>query len=161
MSRGVNKAIIIGRLGADPEQRRTQSGALVVNLRVATTEQWQDQESKERRESTEWHRVVFFGRLAEIAAQYLRKGSQVYVEGRLQTRKWQDSRTGHDRYSTEIVGRELNMLDSRGDSGRDDYERSPSSYGGESQSGGYSQPSSPPPESSGSVSDDPIDDMPW
>lgn len=110
---GINKAILIGNLGADPEQRRTQGGTLVANLRVATTEVWTDQETRERKDQTEWHRVVLFGRLAEIAIEYLRKGSQVYIEGRIHTNKWQDTRTGQDRYTTEIIARELKMLGRR------------------------------------------------
>lgn len=108
----LNKVILIGNLGADPETRYAPSGDAICNLRIATTEVWKDKTTGERREATEWHRVVFFGRLAEIAAQYLRKGSQVYVEGRLQTRKWQD-KDGQDRYTTEIRGDEMKMLGSR------------------------------------------------
>jgi single-strand DNA-binding protein len=108
----LNKVILIGNLGADPETRYAPSGDAVCNLRIATTEVWKDKATGERREATEWHRVVFFGRIAEIAAQYLRKGSQVYVEGRLQTRKWQD-KDGQDRYTTEIRGDEMKMLGSR------------------------------------------------
>lgn len=109
MARGVNKAIIIGHLGADPESRALPSGSTVANLRIATTESWRDKQSGEQQERTEWHRVNLFGRLAEIAAEYLHKGSQVYIEGSLRTRKWQD-KDGHDRYSTEIVGSTLQML---------------------------------------------------
>lgn len=108
----LNKVILIGNLGADPETRYAPSGDAICHLRIATTEVWKDKATGERREATEWHRVVFFGRLAEIAAQYLRKGSQVYVEGRLQTRKWQD-KDGQDRYTTEIRGDEMKMLGSR------------------------------------------------
>lgn len=108
----LNKVILIGNLGADPETRYAPSGDAICNLRIATTEVWKDKATGERREATEWHRVVFFGRIAEIAAQYLRKGSQVYVEGRLQTRKWQD-KDGQDRYTTEIRGDEMKMLGSR------------------------------------------------
>ena len=113
MARGVNKATLIGNLGADPEIRYTNSGSAVANVRLATAESWRDRESGEQQERTEWHRVVFFGRLAEIVEQYLRKGSQVYVEGRIQTRKWQD-RDGNDRYTTEIVANEMQMLGGRG-----------------------------------------------
>lgn len=105
----VNKVILIGNLGADPDVRYTASGDPLVNLRLATTDTWRDKTTGEKRESTEWHRVVLYRKLAEIAAQYLRKGSQLYVEGKLKTRKWQDSQ-GVDRYSTEIEGFELTML---------------------------------------------------
>ena len=108
---GVNKAIILGRLGRDPEVRHTQDGTAVVTLSVATSEAWTDKSSGEKREKTEWHRVSAFGRLAEIMAQYLSKGSQVYIEGKIQTRKWQDQ-GGNDRYTTEIVAREMQMLGS-------------------------------------------------
>lgn len=114
--RGVNKVILIGNLGSDPETRYTQGGSAVTNLSIATSERWKDKQSGEDREQTEWHRVVMFARLAEIAAEYLRKGSKVYVEGRIQTRKWQ-GQDGQDRYTTEIVGNEMQMLDSRGDGG--------------------------------------------
>ena len=111
-SRGVNKVILIGNLGADPEVRATQSGTSVANLRIATTESVKVGDNWEDR--TEWHRVVFFGRTADTAGQYLRKGSSIYVEGRLQTRKWQDQQ-GNDRWSTEVVGRRMVMLGGRGD----------------------------------------------
>ena len=110
MSRSVNKVILVANAGRDPETRYLPSGAAVTNLSVATNETWKDKESGERQERVEWHRLVFFGRLAEVAGQYLRKGSQVYVEGKLQTRKWQDKNTGQDRYSTEIVVSEMVML---------------------------------------------------
>jgi single-strand DNA-binding protein len=113
MARGINKVILIGNLGRDPETRYTQGGAAVTNLRIATTDSWRDKTSGERQERTEWHTVVCFARLAEIAGEYLRKGSKVYIEGRLQTRKWQDQ-GGQDRYSTEIVANDLQMLDGRG-----------------------------------------------
>ncbi|MBW7860013.1 MAG: single-stranded DNA-binding protein [Rhodocyclaceae bacterium] len=114
----VNKVILIGNLGADPETRYMPSGDAICNVRIATTETWKDKATGERREATEWHRVAFFGRLAEIAAQYLRKGSQIYVEGRLQTRKWQD-KDGQDRYTTEIRGDEMKMLGGRQGMGGD------------------------------------------
>lgn len=113
MARGLNKVMLIGNLGADPEIRYTGSGSAVANVRLATAEAWRDRESGEQQERTEWHRVVFFSRLAEIVGEYLRKGSQIYVEGRLQTRKWQD-RDGNDRYTTEIVANEMQMLGGRG-----------------------------------------------
>ena len=106
MARGVNKVILIGNLGKDPQQRAMPSGKAVVNLSVATTEQWRDKQTGENKEATEWHNVVMFDRLAEIAAEYLRKGSQIYVEGRIRTRKWQD-KEGNDRYTTEIIANEM------------------------------------------------------
>jgi single-strand DNA-binding protein len=112
MARGINKVILIGNLGADPETRAMPSGTTVANLRVATSESWRDKQTGEQQERTEWHRVALFGRLAEIAGEYLRKGSQVYIEGSLRTRKWQDKQ-GNDRYSTEIVGNDLQMLGGR------------------------------------------------
>jgi single-strand DNA-binding protein len=116
MARGINKVILIGNLGADPETRYSAGGSAVTNARLATNETWRDRQSGEQQERTEWHRVVFFGRLAEIAAEYLRKGSTVYVEGRLQTRKWQ-GQDGQDRYTTEIVANEMQMLGGRGGGG--------------------------------------------
>jgi len=112
MSRGINKVILVGNLGADPETRYTASGSAVTNIRLATSESWRDKQSGEQQERTEWHRVVFFNRLAEIAGEYLRKGRQVYVEGSLRTRKWQDQ-SGQDRYTTEIVASEMQMLGGR------------------------------------------------
>ena len=116
MARGVNKVILVGNLGNDPDIRYTAGGAAVANISLATTDSWKDKESGEQQDRTEWHRIVFFGRLAEIVGEYLRKGSQVYVEGRLQTRKWQD-KSGNDRYTTEIVANEMQMLGGRGGSG--------------------------------------------
>ncbi len=116
MARGVNKVILIGNLGNDPDIRYTGSGAAVANISLATAESWRDKDSGEQQERTEWHRVVFFGRLAEIVGEYLKKGSQIYVEGRLQTRKWQD-KEGNDRYTTEIVANDMQMLGSRGGAG--------------------------------------------
>ena len=115
MARGINKVIIVGNLGVDPETRYMPSGSAVTNLRVATSESWKDKNTGEQQERTEWHRVAMFGRLAEIAAEYLRKGSQVYLEGSLRTRKWQD-KDGNDRYTTEIIANEMQMLGGRGDS---------------------------------------------
>ena len=112
----VNKVIIVGNLGRDPETRYLPSGEAVTNISVATTDKWKDKASGEQKEATEWHRVAFFGRLAEIAGEYLKKGSQVYVEGSLRTRKWQD-KEGKDRYSTEIRGDVMQMLGSRAGSG--------------------------------------------
>jgi single-strand DNA-binding protein len=116
MARGVNKVILVGNLGADPETRAMPSGATVANLRIATSESWRDKTSGEQQERTEWHRVALFGRLAEVASEYLRKGSQVYIEGSLRTRKWQDKQ-GNERYSTEIVANDLQMLGGRGGAG--------------------------------------------
>jgi single-strand DNA-binding protein len=116
MARGINKVILIGHLGQDPEVRALPSGSSIANLRIATTESWKDKQSGEFKEATEWHTVVLFGRTAEVAAEYLKKGAQVYIEGRLRTRKWQD-KTGNDRYSTEIVGQDMQMLGSRGQGG--------------------------------------------
>jgi single-strand DNA-binding protein len=128
MARGVNKVILIGHLGADPETRAMPSGMTVANLRLATTENWKDKQSGEQQERTEWHNVALFGRLGEIAAEYLRKGSQVYIEGRLRTRKWQD-KEGRDRYTTEIIGSEMQMLGGRGGGGG----------GGAAGGGGFSE----------------------
>lgn len=113
MARGVNKVILVGNLGADPETRYTAAGAAITNISIATSESWKDKQTGENQERTEWHRVVFFSRLAEIAGEYLRKGSQVYVEGSLRTRKWQ-GQDGQDKYTTEIVASEMQMLGSRG-----------------------------------------------
>ena len=112
MARGINKVILVGNLGADPETRYMPSGSAVTNIRVATTESWKDKDTGDQQERTEWHSVAFFGRLAEIVAEYLRKGSQVYIEGKLLTRKWQD-REGNDRWSTEVVAYEMQMLGGR------------------------------------------------
>lgn len=124
MARGVNKAIILGSLGQDPDIRYTAGGAAVANISIATNEQWKDRESGEMQERTEWHRVVFFGRLAEIVGEYLRKGSQVYVEGRIQTRKWQD-KEGNDRYTTEIVANEMQMLGNKSGGTTASFDQSP------------------------------------
>ena len=124
MARGINKVILIGNLGNDPEVRYTAGVAAVSNVSVATSESWKDKETGEQQDRTEWHRIVFFGRLAEIVAEYLKKGSQIYVEGRLQTRKWQD-KEGNDRYSTEIVASEMQMLGGRGGGGANMNQSSP------------------------------------
>lgn len=116
MARGINKVIIVGNLGQDPETRYMPSGKAVTNLRVATSESWKDKQTGEQREQTEWHSVVMYDRLAEIAAEYLRKGSQVYLEGKLRTRKWQD-KEGRDRYTTEIQANEMQMLGGKGGGG--------------------------------------------
>ena len=138
-SRGINKVILVGNLGNDPEHRMLPSGGAVTNISIATSEAWKDKNTGQQQERTEWHRVVFFNRLAEIAAEYLRKGSKVYVEGSLRTRKWQDPQSGQDRYSTEIVASEMQMLDSRGgDGGSGGGGQSQGNYGGAS-GGGFSQ----------------------
>lgn len=133
MSRGVNKVILLGNLGADPEIRFTQNQKQVANLSIATSESWTDRQTGQRQEKTEWHRVVFFDRLAEVVGQYLKKGSKVYIEGKIQTRKWQNQQ-GVDQYTTEIVGNEMQMLDSRGDGGGQNYGNA-----GYQQQGGYQQ----------------------
>jgi single-strand DNA-binding protein len=112
-TRGVNKVILVGNLGSDPEVRYSQAGAAVTNVSLATSDSWKDKQTGQLQERTEWHRVVFFNRLAEVVGEYLRKGSKVYVEGSLRTRKWQD-KEGQDRYTVEIVASEMQMLDSRG-----------------------------------------------
>ncbi len=123
MARGVNKVILIGNLGQDPETKSLPSGGAVTNISVATTEGWKDKQTGEKKEATEWHKVVFFDRLAEIAGQYLKKGSKVYIEGSLRTRKWQD-KSGNDRYTTEVRATDMQMLDSKGGGGSGtSYER--------------------------------------
>ena len=133
MARGINKVILIGNLGNDPEQKSMPNGNAVTNITVATSESWKDKQTGQQQERTEWHRVVFFNRLAEIAGQYLHKGSKIYIEGSLRTRKWQDQ-GGQDRYTTEIVGNELQMLDSKG---------AASQAGAGYQNEGYGQPQQP------------------
>lgn len=125
MSRGVNKAIVVGNLGQDPEVRYMPNGTAVANLSIATSESWKDKSTGEQQERTEWHRVVFFGKLAEIVEQYVKKGSKLYVEGKLQTRSWEQD--GVKRYTTEIVANEMQMLDSRESRGNDPQ---PNNYGG-------------------------------
>lgn len=122
MARGINKVILIGNLGSDPDVRYTPSGSAVANLSIATSESWKDKNTGEKQDRTEWHRVVLFNRLGEIAGEYLKKGAKVYIEGRLQTRKWQD-KGGQDRYTTEIIATDLQMLDGRG--GMGDFGSSP------------------------------------
>ncbi|MBN6068422.1 single-stranded DNA-binding protein [Aggregatibacter actinomycetemcomitans] len=142
---GVNKVIIVGNLGNDPEIRTMPNGEAVANITVATSESWNDKNTGERREVTEWHRIVFYRRQAEVAGEYLRKGSKVYVEGRLRTRKWQDQ-NGQDRYTTEIQGDVLQMLDSRADrqSGGNYTPTSQPSYPNQQQSAPRSAPASKP-----------------
>jgi single-strand DNA-binding protein len=132
MARGVNKVIIVGNLGGDPETRYMPSGSAVTNFTVATNESWKDKQTGEQKERTEWHKVAMFNRLAEIAAEYLRKGSQVYIEGKLRTRKWQ-GQDGQDRYTTEIIADEMQMLGGRGGAGGG------GSFGGGGQQGGGQQ----------------------
>jgi single-strand DNA-binding protein len=153
MARGVNKVILVGNLGADPETRSMPSGMTVTNIRIATSESWKDKASGAQQERTEWHSIALFGRLGEIAAEYLRKGSQVFVEGKLRTRKWQDKQ-GNDRFTTEIIADNMQMLGGRGGGGggaggsggaggergagagappRDDYDQSPAPAGGKEE----------------------------
>ena len=155
MARGINKVILVGNLGADPETRYMPSGSAVTNLSVATSETWKDKQTGEPKERTEWHKVVMFDRLAEIAAEYLRKGSQVYIEGKLQTRKWQD-RDGNDRWTTEIRADEMQMLGGRGGgSFGGGQQGGGSSFGGGKQGGG-SAPPQPGPDEGGFDDDIPF-----
>jgi len=176
MARGINKVILVGNLGQDPEIRYTANGAAVANITVATSEQWTDRQSGQKQERTEWHRVVLFGRLGEIAGEYLRKGSQVYLEGKLQTRKWQDQ-NGQDRYTTEIVANELQMLGGRGGAGGGsaDYNNAQDFGGARNQNqdvgggrpaaapqqGGGGRPAAPAAPAGGSNFDDFDDDIPF
>jgi single-strand DNA-binding protein len=156
MARGINKVILVGNLGRDPEMRYTPSGAAVANVTLATSESWKDKQSGEQQERTEWHRVVFFGRLAEIVGEYLKKGAQIYVEGKIKTDKYQDKETGQDRYSTSIVANEMQMLGGRGGG---------SSMSGDDMNFDQSQPAAK--ASSGSskaavgITDDFDDDIPF
>ncbi len=156
MARGINKVILVGNLGKDPEIRYVPNGGAVANLNIATSESWKDKGTGEKQERTEWHRVVFFGKLAEIASEYLKKGAQIYVEGRLQTRKWQD-KSGQDRYTTEIVGSELQMLGGRGGAGGGEGPPADMPYDAPaSSSGGRSTQSSAPTPGGGEDFDDDI-----
>jgi single-strand DNA-binding protein len=148
MARGINKVILVGNLGADPETRYMPSGSAVTNLRLATNERRKDRQTGEFTDVTEWHRVVMFDKLAEIAAEYLRKGSQVYVEGKIRTNKWQD-KDGNDRYTTEIIANEMQMLGGRGGGG--------GSFGGGSPQQGGGGGSAPPEP----ATDDFDDDIPF
>lgn len=187
-SRGINKAIIVGNLGADPETRYTAGGTAVTNINVATSDTWRDKTSGEMQERTEWHRVVFFARLAEVAGEYLRKGSKVYIEGRIQTRKWQN-KDGVDQYTTEIVSNEMQMLDSRGGGqggggsapfagggsqrpqqqggqnsggqGGGNYGGGQQNHGGGGGQGGGNQPQYQPPAADPGFDDDLDDDIPF
>jgi single-strand DNA-binding protein len=162
----VNKVILIGNLGKDPETRYSPNGGAICNIRIATTRNWKDKASGEKKEETEWHSVVFYDRLAEIAGEYLKKGRPVYVEGRLKTRKWQD-KEGLDRYTTEVIATEMQLLGSReggggggGGGGGDDYSREPSGAGAAGSAGGGAKPGGgarkPPPDLS-----DMDDDIPF
>ena len=146
MARGVNKVILVGNLGKDPDVRYMPSGSAVANVTLATSESWKDKQTGEKQERTEWHNIAFFGRLAEIAGEYLKKGSQVYVEGSLRTRKWQD-KNGNDRYTTEIIASEMQMLGSRG--------------GGSAPAGAPSQKASEPAGSADSGASEFDDDIPF
>jgi single-strand DNA-binding protein len=165
MARGINKVILVGNLGNDPEVRYAANGSAIANISVATTDSWKDKNTGEQQDRTEWHRVVMFNRLGEIAGEYLKKGSQVYIEGRLQTRKWQDQ-SGQDKYSTEIVASEMQMLGGRGggsDMGGGGYQapqqrqQAPQQQGG--QQGG--QQTSPRPAAQPQPSNDFDDDIPF
>ena len=145
MARGINKVIIVGNLGQDPDTRYMPSGSAVTNMTVATNESWKDKQTGEQKDRTEWHKVAMFGRLAEIAAEYLRKGSQVYIEGKLRTRKWQDQ-NGNDRWTTEVIADEMQMLGGRG--------------GGSAPMRNDGPPPNAPPAQSGG-SDDFDDDIPF
>lgn len=156
MARGVNKVILIGNLGRDPEVRYMPSGGAVANFSIATSDTWKDKQTGEQQERTEWHNLVFYGRLAEIAGEYLKKGSKIFVEGRLQTRKWQDKNTGQDRYSTEIVVSDMQMLDGRGAGAGGDFGEPPMSgpRSGERSNDRASRSSSPATTGSDELEDD-------
>ncbi len=155
MARGINKVILVGNLGRDPETRYTPSGSAITNITVATSESWKDKQTGDQQERTEWHRVTFFGRLAEVASEYLKKGEQVYIEGKIRTDKYQDKETGQDKYSTSIIANEMQMLGSRGGSGgasagpADDY------------SSQQAAPAANAPANPGGVADDFDDDIPF
>jgi len=151
MARGVNKVILIGNLGQDPEVKYMPNGNAVANITVATSESWKDKNTGENVDKTEWHRVVFFRRLAEIVGEYLKKGSKIYIEGKLQTRKWQD-KNGADHWTTEIVANEMQMLDSRG-GGSSDFNQAPS--------GGGQQQSAPSQAAPAAMNNDFDDDIPF
>ncbi len=154
MARGVNKVILIGNLGKDPEVRYMPSGGAVANITVATTDSWKDKQTGEKKETTEWHSVVFFNRLAEIAGEYLKKGSKVYIEGSLKTEKYQDKATGADRYSTKIIANEMQMLDGKG--GSADYA---AAQGSSAAPSGGSQQRSSENRSSPAVQDNKFEDF--
>lgn len=169
MARGVNKAILVGNLGRDPEVRYTPSGSAVANVTIATSESWKDKQTGEMQEKTEWHRVVFFNRLAEVVAEYVKKGQQIYVEGRIQTRKWQDQ-SGQDRYTTEIVANEMQMLGGRSGGGGGDFNQGmdqsqpAQNFGGSpapAASGGGGQQGKAVPAQGNGAYDDFDDDIPF
>jgi len=159
MARGINKVILVGNLGNDPEVRYANNGAAIANISVATSESWKDKNTGEQVDKTEWHRVVMFNRLGEIAGEYLRKGSKVYIEGKLQTRKWQDQ-SGQDKYTTEIVANEMQMLDSRGDNAgqgggyQPQQQSAPAAAPSPAQQGGGQQQSTPQPAPANDFDDD-------
>ena len=152
-SRGINKVILVGNLGSDPEARVLPSGGAVTNISVATSESWKDKQTGQPQERTEWHRIVAFNRLAEIMGEYLKKGSKVYIEGSLRTRKWQD-KEGQDKYTTEIVASEMQMLDSRNEGGEDRSQN----Y---SQSSAQQTPHQPSPQQTQSFDDFDDEDLPF
>lgn len=162
MARGINKVILIGNLGQDPETRYMPSGGAVTNVTLATSETWKDKNTGQPQERTEWHRVVFFNRLGEIAGEYLKKGSKVYVEGSLRTRKWQ-GQDGQDRYTTEIVASEMQMLDSRGGGGmgQSDYNQAPPQQQQQRQSAPPQQNQNQAPQAPAGGFDDFDDDIPF
>ena len=153
MARGVNKVILVGNCGKDPETRYMPSGGAVTNVSIATSESWKDKQTGETKERTEWHNIVFFNRLAEIVGEYVRKGSQIYVEGALRTRKWQDKNSGQDRYTTEVVASEMQMLGSRQGGGE--------SYAPAQSSNQSSSQSSQPQPAAAVVEDGFDDDIPF
>ncbi|MDG2018284.1 MAG: single-stranded DNA-binding protein [Porticoccaceae bacterium] len=159
MARGINKVIIVGNCGQDPETRYMPSGGAVTNLSLATSETWKDKNTGDQQERTEWHRVVFFNRLAEIVEQYVKKGSKVYVEGSLRTRKWQ-GQDGQDRYTTEIVASEMQMLDSRGgQAGQGGYDQQPAPSEPQQQQAPQKQATAQPAAPAGGMGFD--DDIPF
>jgi single-strand DNA-binding protein len=156
MARGVNKVILVGNLGADPETRSMPSGMTVTNIRIATSESWKDKTSGAQQEKTEWHSIALFGRLGEISAEYLRKGSQVYIEGKLRTRKWQDKQ-GNDRYTTEIIADNMQMLGARGGGAAAAGERASASASRED----FDQTPPPPAAVGSGTKEDFDDDIPF
>ena len=160
MSRGINKVILVGHLGADPDARAMPSGKAVTNIRLATSEQWKDRQTGDQQERTEWHTVVLFDKLGEIAAEYLRKGSQVYIEGSLRTRKWQD-KEGKDRYTTEIVATDMQMLGGRSGGGSAPFEQREERGGGSAPMPRNAPQQAPAAQSSQGFDDSFDDDIPF